>query len=1280
MAGFVLGLDAGSGSARALLLNVETGETRSAARGWTHRPSPGEAWGWDFNTERNWELMAEAVRECVRAAGARPGEILGAAVTSMRHTLVVLKDGRAVFAVPNRDARASGEASALAADHGPQLQQRTGRWPSPIFMVCRLLWLAAHHPEWLEQARALTLSDWFAWRLCGEIATDASHAGESMLFDVAASRWRFDWADRLGLPRHVLPDVRAAGEILGRLGTQAAADLGLGPGIPVAVGGADTQCALLGLGALAAGEIGIVSGTTAPIQAVVDRPIIDPDRRLWTGVHVVPGRWVVEAIAGSLGDGLDWFARMLYPASPRPVARLMAEASRAPVGAGGIYSTFAGQVFDGSAMGLPVGSLTLSHLTAGESESASGRVARAVLEGMAYAVRANLEQVAALARSTLPWGESQPGIRLTGGMTRSRFWPQLLADVLGVPLQVAAVPESTALGAAICAAVGAGVYGSLAEAVQALTRLRTVEAGEEAARRYRSLYADWQRLRQAQREAEASAADLILQQIAEQPAAPAPTPVPFRPRILVTAQMDDASLARLRHLGEVEYAPYREAMRLLTGDDLVEALQGVHVFITEVDIVDVEALRRLPDLRLIVSCRGQVVNVDLAACTALGIPVLHTPGRNAQAVADLTLAFLLMLSRKLAPANEFLRQPGGEAGDMGRMGQAHEEFLGRELWGKTVGLVGFGAVAREVARRLAPFGARVLACDPYLEAEEADRFDVELVRLEALLEQADFVSLHAAVTDETRGLIGRDALRRMKAGAFLVNTARAALVDEEALAEALREGRLAGAALDVFSVEPPGADHPLLALPNVIATPHVGGNTLEVARHQGEAAAADLERMLAGMEPHHCLNPETLAGFRWDRRQAAAADEALGALSDRPAPSVTDLQPPARPTLPGMGEEAEPARKEEAARMSVPSEDTKAQMESVLRAFVEKARSDPALIAYAAGRKVISHYTVSDLGLEFYVGFRQGVVEAGLGPPAEPAEVRMKASAETLDGILTGRISGNKAAMSGKLSFSGDVRLAMGMQRVQGDIIRLYSAARDEAGGIDFTALRQKMASSLAAAGRTLEAPSDPRQELVEAVHELYTLQLITATGGNLSVRIPETSECWITPSQIYKGGLRPEAMVRIDFDGNPLDPGALAPSSERAVHTEIYRARPDVQAVVHTHAPYATILGLSRLPFLPVTTDAAFLKDLPLVPFIMPGTKELAQAVVAAMGKHPACIMQNHGLVVAASTLRRAINLTEAIERTAQLILGCYAVGKKPATLPKEVVRMLQELGEMMA
>jgi ribulose-5-phosphate 4-epimerase/fuculose-1-phosphate aldolase len=209
----------------------------------------------------------------------------------------------------------------------------------------------------------------------------------------------------------------------------------------------------------------------------------------------------------------------------------------------------------------------------------------------------------------------------------------------------------------------------------------------------------------------------------------------------------------------------------------------------------------------------------------------------------------------------------------------------------------------------------------------------------------------------------------------------------------------------------------------------------------------------------------------------------------------------------------------------------------------------------------------------------------------------------------------------------------------------------------------------------------DVREEMCEVVEELYRLSLFTATGGNLSVRDPERLEtAWITPSGAFKGALSAEKMVRMDMRGERCSDQSGVPSSEAKIHAAVLAARPDLGAVVHCHAPKATILVNAELPFLAISTESAFLTDLGRIPFVMPGTDALAEAIVTALGKGWGVLMQNHGLIVAARSLRRAADLTQIIERTAEVIIGCYSVGRKPPVLPDELVKELSQKPDLMA
>jgi D-3-phosphoglycerate dehydrogenase len=236
------------------------------------------------------------------------------------------------------------------------------------------------------------------------------------------------------------------------------------------------------------------------------------------------------------------------------------------------------------------------------------------------------------------------------------------------------------------------------------------------------------------------------------------------------------------------------------------------------------------------------VNVDLAAATARGIPVVTTPGKNAEAVADLTIAFIVMLARRLP---EVVRHVEG-GGQFGHDNYEGRNWFGHDLAALTLGLVGLGQVGRRVATRAQAFGMRVIAHDPHVATDAMAQVEVEAVDLETLLATADVVSLHARAGADNRHLIGPAEVARMKVGSYLVNTARDTLVDEAALANGLASGRLAGIALDLVSPSPADGLHPLLAFPNAIITTHIGGATFETLNHASEMVVAEIERLATG--------------------------------------------------------------------------------------------------------------------------------------------------------------------------------------------------------------------------------------------------------------------------------------------------------------------------------------------------------------------------------------------------------------------------------------------------
>jgi len=332
-------------------------------------------------------------------------------------------------------------------------------------------------------------------------------------------------------------------------------------------------------------------------------------------------------------------------------------------------------------------------------------------------------------------------------------------------------------------------------------------------------------------------------------------------KAFVTAPFHEAGFSILKKYMDITYENWRTTGTLYR--DSQDYIQKIHkenadVLITEGDMIDKDVLTQCP-IKIIGITRGYPDNVDMEVATGKDIPVFFTPDRNADAVADLTIGLMLCQLRHITDSDRVLRS-GTFFVDTGEgLANLYRRFMGWELGGKTVGIVGLGGVGFRVAQRLNfGFHANILVFDPFVDEKKIQQIEGTRVDLQTLLKESDIVTLHATVTAENVGMIGENELKLMKPTAYFINTARAALVDEDALFELLKEKRIAGAGLDVFGSEPVDSDNRFLPLDNVTVTPHEGGSTYDAELRQSLMIAEDIEAYLKKKKPKYLKNPEVL--------------------------------------------------------------------------------------------------------------------------------------------------------------------------------------------------------------------------------------------------------------------------------------------------------------------------------------------------------------------------------------------------------------------------------------
>jgi autoinducer 2 (AI-2) kinase len=495
----VLTVDAGSGSCRALAWNVGGRMLSLAQQEWDYAPS-GHPGGLDFNTEKGWKSIAECIRAALSQAGPdqaqniRPEDVKAVTTTSMREGFVVYDEaGKEIWAIPNVDARAQKEAEELLSEgYGEKFFKISGDWTS-LAASARLRWIEHNAPEIWERARHMTmLGDWVLQKLTGEYVSDPSLGSSSALFDLASRKFSDEIAETLGIG-HLLPKVVESGTVIGTVSKQAAAETGLREGTPVLTGGADTQLGLLGGGVVDGGQVGVVGGTFWLTSGIADTPMLDPEMRLRTLCHVVPGRWMIEGCGFAHGLSTRWVRDGLMRTANPAIGlddgyELLTElAAKAGPGANGVHY-FASNIMNTKSWKHPPPSIVgLSPFDI--PSTGLGAVFRAVMEEGAYGARGHKELLEDV------WGHKIEAVTFTGGPSRSALWCQILADVLGANVSVPDVLEATCLGAALCALVGIGAYPDVRDAVAATVHTaRSYEPNEPDKAAYDRLFPRWRAL------------------------------------------------------------------------------------------------------------------------------------------------------------------------------------------------------------------------------------------------------------------------------------------------------------------------------------------------------------------------------------------------------------------------------------------------------------------------------------------------------------------------------------------------------------------------------------------------------------------------------------------------------------------------------------------------------------------------------------------------------------------------------------------------------------------
>ncbi|OIX86405.1 autoinducer-2 kinase [Serratia fonticola] len=471
---YLMALDAGTGSIRAVIFDLEGNQVSVGQAEWQHLAVPDVPGSMEFDLAKNWHLTCQCIHQALKMAAIAPEAIASVAACSMREGIVIYDaEGQPIWACANVDARATREVSELKEIHNHTFEDEVYRCSGQTLALSampRLLWLAHYRPDIYRQAAAVTMiSDWLAYMLSGELAVDPSNAGTTGLLELVTRDWRKGLLEMAGLRSDILSPVKETGTPLGSVTANAAALSGLRAGTPVIVGGGDVQLGCVGLGIVRPAQTAVLGGTFWQQVVNLPAPVTDPNMNVRINPHVIPGMAQAESISFFTGLTMRWF-RDAFCAEEKLIgerlgvdtyALLEDMARRVPSGAHGIMPIFSDVMrFKNWYHAAP----SFINLSIDPEKCNKATLFRALEENAAIVSACNLQQIAEFS------GVKADSLVFAGGGSKGTLWSQILADVTGLTVRVPVVKEATALGCAIAAGVGVGVYSSLADAGESLVR------------------------------------------------------------------------------------------------------------------------------------------------------------------------------------------------------------------------------------------------------------------------------------------------------------------------------------------------------------------------------------------------------------------------------------------------------------------------------------------------------------------------------------------------------------------------------------------------------------------------------------------------------------------------------------------------------------------------------------------------------------------------------------------------------------------------------------------